>query len=663
MRTALSRLRSAVGSRLVRTEAGYRLDIEPAATDVGQFLTLVHDARSSEGPQRIERLRRALDLWRGNPYGEFGDEHWALARSVELRTLKSQVVEDLAETLLGVDDPTAATALLRPHVINHEIDERPVGLLMRALAASGKLAEALREFARLSRSLRDVGLIPSGDLRRLEHELLRQHDRASVLDGDRPDQPTGHVALLFTDAVNLAARLTAAANGDQIVASSDVRAAVSFDEQDLGEHQLRGVSEPHRIWQVGIADHPPLNAKSVVPVRLPQQRHAVIGREVELRSIATTIRQSRVVTLTGAGGSGKTALAIAAARESVLAFPAGVYFVDLAPIDVAAEVASAFASAIGLPPSSGSVYRMLEQLPDGDALLVIDNCEHLLDEIGPIVDRIVDRHDDITVLATSREALQVDGERTTRVASLDTSEGGSATRLFVERAVAARQDAAVDDQVAISELCTRLDGMPLAIEMAAARMRSMTLEEIGRRLDNRFRLLSGGTRRARRLQQTLEAVIAWSHDLLSASEQRCFRRLAVFHGGFFVDAVATVCGVDEGAAAELIDGLVSKSLIDIVTTQGDTRFRLLESIRLFALDRLVESDDPDDARSLHANHYADRWEDPQMSASPRRYEAFPNCWFRSLQQRRRARSPASRTMLRCAPPWRTSTVSPGMWWT
>lgn len=397
-----------------------------------------------------------------------------------------------------------------------------------------------------------------------------------------------------------------------------VRGEATFDGSDLGEHHLREVITPQRIWQVGVTEHPALQARSVVQVRLPQPRHTLIGRDDAIESVGALMLQSRLVTLTGAGGSGKTALAIAVARKSVLSFPGGVYFVDLAPIEVGTEVVGAFANAIGMPASSGGIDRILTSMPAGAALLVVDNCEHVLSEVESIVDQIVDRHADVTVLATSREALQVDGERTFRVASLDTSLGGPATELFVERALAARPDADLDDRQAIAELCQRLDGMPLAIEMAAARLRSMSLDEVGRRLDDRFRLLSGGTRRARRRQQTLEAVIAWSHDLLTPAEQQFFRRLAVFSGGFYIEAAAAVNGVDELAAADVVEALVNKSLVDTVSTRGDSRYRLLESLRIFALDRLVEFDDPDEVRHRHAGHYASRWDDPMTNAHTHR---------------------------------------------
>ncbi len=715
VRTAVSRLRSAVGSLIVRTDAGYSLDIQPGDSDVGRFRELLRSASQAKGDARVVALRQALELWRGDPFGDFGDEHWALARSVELRALRSAAIEVLAGALLALDDPAGAIAVLRPHVIGHTLDERPVAILMRALAAHGKLADALAEFQRLSRSLDDIGLVPSGDIRRLEHELIRRNDTPGISASDTRAQPRGRVALVFTDIVgstrlwatsapamsaslelhdrlleevfaahegyvfarlgdgvgvafasceaavdacvaaqhalgiadwpgprlqvrigmavgepevrdhnyfgdpvNLAARLTAAANGGQVIASGDLHEELPFDGRDLGEHHLRGIETPQRIWQIGVAEHPALQARSVVPIKLPQSRHALIGRDSELESMSTLMLESRLITLTGAGGSGKTALAIAVARKSVLAFPGGVYFVDLAPIDVGAEVVAGFAHAVGVPAGSGSIDRVLTSLPTEPALLVVDNCEHVLSEVGVIVDQIVDGHAHVTVLATSREALQVDGERTYRVASLDTSLDGAATELFVERALAARPDTDLDDRRAIADVCERLDGMPLAIEMAAARLRSMSLDEIGRRLDDRFRLLSGGTRRARRRQQTLEAVIAWSHDLLTLPEQQFFRRLAVFSGGFFVDAAAAVNDVDEMNAADLLDALVNKSLIDTVDTRGDSRFRLLESLRIFALDRLVELDDPNDARRRHADHYASRWDDPQTTADAHR---------------------------------------------
>lgn len=715
VRTAVSRLRSVVGSLVVRTDDGYRLDIAPNDSDIGRFRELLRVSSVSQGGARAGALRRAIELWRGNPFGAYSEEHWALARSVELRTLYSTAVEDLAEELLSSGDPGGAIAVLRPHLVEHTLEERPVALLMRALAADGRLAEALEEFQRLRQALDEIGLVPSGDLRRLEHDVLRTHERPETPEGNGPEQPAGRVSIVFTDVVdstrlwassavamsaslelhdrllgqvfsdhrgyvfarlgdgiglaftncedavrsavaaqkalgaadwpgprlhvrigitvgepelrdgiyfgdpvNLASRLTAAANGGQVIVSSAVREESSFEGRDLGEHHLREIMAPHHVWQVGADEHPPLQARSVLPVRIPQPRHELLGRADELEAVIRLMQESPLVTLTGAGGSGKTALAIVAAKTSAPSYPGGVYFVDLAPVESGADVLPAFAVATGTQASAGSIDRVVAALPYGAAIFVVDNCEHVLREVQEIVDRIVDRHGDVKVLATSREALQVDGERTLRVAPLDTSVGGPATALFFERAAAVRPNADLDDMNAVAKLCEQLDGMPLAIEMAAARRRSMSLDEILRRLDDRFRLLLGGTHRARRRQQTLEAVIAWSHDLLAANEQEFFRRLGVFSGDFDITAAAAVSDMDELTAANLIDSLLNKSLIDPVNTRGDSRYRLLESLRIFALDRLLEFDDPDDARDRHAAHYASRWNDPQTTTQEHR---------------------------------------------
>ena len=713
--TAVSRLRAAVGSLVERTDSGYMLNMH-GESDVARFRELLAAASQLTGRARTAVLADALELWRGDePYGIFGNEHWALAQSVELKSLRSSATEDLADTLLSLDDPAGAIAVLRPHIVAHPLDERPVALLMRALAVHGKLPEALAEFQRLSRSLIDIGLTPSGDIRQLEHSLLRQHDAPETSISGRPAQPDGRVVIVFTEVVdstrlwatsasamseslklhdelvekvfiahegyvfsrsghgigaafidcdaavrscmavqhelgetewpgprlhvrvgvsvgrpevrddryfgepvNRASRLVGAANPGQIITDHEVYSEAHFDGRDLGEHHLRGIETPCRLWQLGPIEHPPLRTPSVVPVKLPQPRHRLIGRNGEIASVSALLSEHRLVTLTGAGGSGKTALALAVGWKSVAAFSGGLYFVDLAPIEVGGEVMSGFARSTGAPAGPWNVDRFIESLPTGKALLVVDNCEHVLGKVEAIVDQIVDRYPHITVLATSREALRVNGEHAVRVASLDTSPDGAATELFIERAVAARDDADLDDRRAIASVCQRLDGMPLAIEMAAARLRSMSLDELSRRLDDRFRLLSGGARRARRRQQTLEAVIGWSHDLLTPAEQQFLRRLAVFSGGFFVDAAAVVCDVEEPTAVDLLDALVAKSLVDTVEVRGDSRFRLLESLRIFARDRLVELDDPESARRRHANHYANGWDDPQVTAAGHR---------------------------------------------
>ena len=713
--TAVSRLRSAVGSLVARTQSGYVLDIAPGESDVGRFRQLLDSASLSHGMDRVVALREALALWRADdPFGVFGGEHWALAQSVELRSLRASATEDLADALLALEDHAGAIAVLRPHTTRNPLDERPVALLMRALAANGKLPDALAEFQRLSRCLVDIGLSPSGDIRRLEHALLRQHDHGEIAVGLNPSAPTGRVAIVFTevvasaqlwatsaramsaslklhdelvetvfathtgyifsrraegvgaafadsdeavkacislqgaltstdwpghslhvrvgisvgvpevrdgryfgDSVNRSSRLAAASNGDQILTCSEVHDDALFEGRDLGEHNLRDVDSRQRIWQVGLVEHPPLRAPSVVPVRLPQSRHRLIGRDDEIESVSAMLSAHRLVTLTGPGGSGKTALATTLGRRSAAVFPGGVYFADLAPIEVGGEVISGFARAIGTSANPSSIDRVIASLPTGDVLFVVDNCEHVLGEVERVVEEIVDRHGQVTVLATSREALRVHGEYVVRLPSLDVSPGGAATELFIERALAARSDATLDDLEAIVSVCERLDGMPLAIEMAAARLRSMSLDELDRRLEDRFRLLSG-THRALGRQQTLETVIAWSYDLLTPAEQQFFRRLAVFSGGFFLESAAVVCDVDEPTAVDLLDALVAKSLVETVEVRGDSRFRLLESLRIFALDRLVELDDAADARRRHANHYASGWDHPQLTVAGHR---------------------------------------------
>src|SRR6202023_3524003 len=317
---------------------------------------------------------------------------------------------------------------------------------------------------------------------------------------------------------------------------------------------------------------------------------------------------NRVVTLTGAGGVGKTRLAIQVAAAMAGEFSDGVWYVDLAPITDPELVGVTLARALGLPdqPGRSTMDTLLRFVRDRQMLVVLDNCEHLLDASAEVVVAVLRGAARLTVLATSREAIGVAGEVSWRLSSLSLAD--EAIELFTDRARHARPDFTVTDGNAavVGEICARLDGLPLAIELAAARVRALSLAEILESLHDRFRLLTGGARTAVRRQQTLRASVDWSHALLTGPERVLFRRLAVFLGGFDLDAAQAVAGsgdVERYQVLDLLSLLVDKSLGMADDSGGRTRYRLLETVRQYALEKLGESREADAVRTRHRDHY------------------------------------------------------------
>ena len=323
---------------------------------------------------------------------------------------------------------------------------------------------------------------------------------------------------------------------------------------------------------------------------------------------ATLLADNRLVTLTGAGGAGKTRLAIEVASGIADQFADGIWYVDLAPITHPGVVPLAVARALGLPdqPGSSIAETLLRFVRDRQMLFVLDNCEHVLEASAALVNDILGYCANVTILATSREPLMVTGEVNWQVPSLSLTD--EAIDLFADRARRARPNFAVDDHnlKTVTEICHRLDGMPLAIELAAARVRALTLDEIVDSLHDRFRLLTGGARTAVRRQQTLRASVDWSHALLTEPERALLRRLSVFMGGFDLDAAQSVAGTTEVERYQVLDQLsllVDKSLVIAENASGRTRYRLLETVRQYALEKLGESGEADDIRDRHRDHY------------------------------------------------------------
>ena len=378
---------------------------------------------------------------------------------------------------------------------------------------------------------------------------------------------------------------------------------------DHGAHPLRDLPRPERVVQLchpdirndfpALRTTEPENAQ-----RLPAQLTSFIGREREISEVRELLAANRLVTLTGAGGSGKTRLAVHVAGD----YPDDVGYVDLAPITDLDLVPVAVSRALGLPdqPGRSTMDSVVRHIGDREMLLVLDNCEHLLDASADLIISALEACPGLTVMTTSREPIGLPGEVTWRVPSL--SFGDEAVLLFTDRARRVKPDFVVadDDAAILTEICKRLDGMPLAIELAAARVRALSLTEILDSLHDRFRLLTGGSRRAVRRQQSLEASVDWSHTLLTEPERVLFRRLSAFMGGFDLAAAQDVCSGDALPRHQILDQLtllVDKSLVVAESVGGRTRYRLLETVRQYAMEKLGESGEADEIRDAHRDYF------------------------------------------------------------
>jgi predicted ATPase/DNA-binding CsgD family transcriptional regulator len=358
-------------------------------------------------------------------------------------------------------------------------------------------------------------------------------------------------------------------------------------------------------------DFPPLRATAAAAShRLPVQLTSFVGRSLQMDELRPEIVGNRLVTLTGAGGAGKTRLAIEVAGQMTSYFSDGIWYADLAPVTHPVVVPITVARAFGLPdqPGRSITDTLLSFVRERQILLVLDNCEHLLEASAALVSELLAACPNVTILATSREPLSVPGEVSWQVPSLSLAD--EAVELFSDRARRARPDFVVseDNTQTVADICRRLDGMPLAIELAAARVRSLSLDEIVGSLHDRFRLLTGGARTAVRRQQTLRASVDWSHALLTEPERILFRRLAVFMGGFDLDAAQAVAGGTDVERFQVLDQLsllVDKSLVNAENSSGRTRYRLLETVRQYALEKLGESGEADEVRGRHRDHYSE----------------------------------------------------------
>jgi predicted ATPase len=442
----------------------------------------------------------------------------------------------------------------------------------------------------------------------------------------------------FGAVLNRAARVMAAGHGGQILLAESTASLLSgVDLLDLGPRRLRDLPTPIGVFQVRAAglrtEFPALRALDASPGNLRAQTTSFIGRESEVAELQTTLKAHRLLTLTGVGGVGKTRLALEVAAGVAAEFPDGVWFFDLAAVTDRAAVPDAVAAVLGITQQPGkNVAESVAAASEGRVrLLVLDNCEHVRDAAADLVEAILAQSATVRVLATSREGLGVADEQLWLVPSLDVGAGidSAAVNLFVERAhsVASRFSVATPDEAAaVVEICRRLDGIPLAIELAASRMAAMTAGEVRDRLDQRLRLLVG-SRRALERHHTLRHAVQWSYDLLADAEKGLLERCSVFAGGFdLVSACAVMGSDDDFAVLDLLDALVRKSLLVADQSEERTRFSMLETIRQFAEEQLVAGGEASETRAAHSRYFAGREADIMaLWDSPRQREAHD--WF------------------------------------
>jgi predicted ATPase/DNA-binding SARP family transcriptional activator len=580
---------------------GYRLDVAADDVDAERFGRLVGDAsRLSEDPAAAAAtLRTALGLWRGPALAEVREERWAAGAAVRLEELRLVAVERLLTARLALGEHADLCAELESLVGEHPLREALWGQLVLALYRSGRQADALRAYQRLRETLaEELGIEPSRELVELENAVLRQDrslDLGVVARG--PGSPAGGAA-------------------------------------ERGE--VSPASSPAPTLQPAMAPALPIPATSFV------------GREREKADIGALLADARLVTLVGSGGAGKTRLALelslAAQAEGGGEVPTR--FVELAALREPSEVATAVASALGLRarPDGEPLENLVAALRGERVRVLLDNCEHLLLSCAQLCESLLPACPGVRILATSRERLGVDGEAVYRVPSLgvpradeedaDSIATQDSVKLFLARARTQQSSFELDESNAalVASTCRRLDGIPLAIELAAARLGALSLVQIHDRLDERFRLLVGGGRARLPRQQTLRALIDWSYDLLGEEDRWTLRHLSVFAGGFDLESAGTVLGSQGAELWDVIDGvtsLVDKSLVSADTSGEIARYRLPETIRQYAEARLAEEDGPEAVTAL-ADAHAGTFLELAERAAPRLVTAEQFTWLDRL---------------------------------
>ena len=463
-------------------------------------------------------------------------------------------------------------------------------------------------------------------------------------------QYSGYTTLALTQ------RIMAAGHGGQVLLSGAARELVrdSLPEGteliDLGEKRLKDLLRPEHLYQLNIFGLPvvfsPLKTLDALPNNLPIQLTTFIGREKEIVDVKRDLELHRLVTLTGSGGTGKTRLSLQVAAELLEEFDHGVWFVELAPLSDPDLIPRTILSTIGIIEQRGktSLEVLQEYLQDKRILILLDNCEHLIEASASLVNTLLSAAPGLKILASSRESLGVRGEASYPVPSLalpdikhlpivEQISAYEAVRLFIDRASLVAPHFMVDKDNApfIAQICYRLDGIPLAIELAAARVKVLSVEQISMRLDDRFRLLTGGSRTALPRQQTLRALIDWSYDILTPNEKTLLRRLSVFASGWTLEAAEDVCSGDGLGTYDVLDlltQLVNKSLVVLIehTQSGETRYRMLETIRQYAREKLLASGDSERIHDRHLAYFVKLSE----RAEDELYRTNQTFWFNKL---------------------------------
>ncbi len=558
----VSRLRKALpdGSVDGHTD-GYRLKVAPEDVDAVRFERLVSRARGDEDPRR---LREALALWRGAAMQDVGLQESAAfdAAITRLEGLRLGALEDQLDAEISLGHGVKLITELTDLVAAHPMRERFVAALMRALVAAGRDNEALQVYQRTRETLaNELGVDPSPELSAL------------------------HVALL---------------------------------RGELGRRE------------------------EVRKTNLRAELTSYVGKDADITAARELVADHRLTTLIGPGGSGKTRLATETARTLLGDLPEGAWVVELAAIGADGDVAQATLAALGLrdallggAPEAEPTDRVIAAIREWDALLVLDNCEHVIESAATFAHRVLGECQRLRILATSREPLGITGETLWPVAPLvlpaaDASpseiESAPAVRLLLDRAGAVRKDIVLDagTLATMVRVCRALDGMPLAIELAAARLRTMSLDQLANRLDDRFRLLTGGSRTALPRHRTLRAVVDWSWELLTDAERMVLRRLSVFAGGASLEAAERVCA--DGAVLELLTALTEKSLV-VAEGDGAPRYRMLGTIKEYAQQRLADAGESDLARRAHLAYFTELAE----TAEPRLRRAEQLRWLAGLE--------------------------------
>ncbi len=547
----VSRLRKALPDGSVEGQTdGYRLTVQPGAVDAVRFERLVGQARKDEDPRRVLLLREALALWRGAAMQDVGLQDSAAfdAAVTRLEGLRLTAMEDWFDAEVSLGHGGELVTELTDLAAAHPLRERLAAALMRALVAAGRDTEALLVYQRTREALADaLGADPSAELSAL------------------------HVALL---------------------------------RGELGRREQRWLEEGRKT-------------------NLRAELTSFVGKDADVAAVRELIAGHRLTTVIGPGGSGKTRLATETARTLLGGLPDGAWLVELASIGASGDVAQSTLAALGLrdallggAPNAEPVDRLIAAIREREALLILDNCEHVIESAASFAHRVLGECQRLRILATSREPLGITGEALWLVEPLALPEGDAgpgeiesspAVQLLRDRAGAVRKDLAVDARTwpALVRICRALDGMPLAIELAAARLRTMSLDQLANRLDDRFRLLTTGSRTALPRHRTLRAVVDWSWELLTGAERMVLRRLAVFSGGASLDAAEQVCagdGVQQEQVLELLSALTEKSLL---LTEGDgaPRYRMIGTIREYAGHRLAEAGEADLARHAHLAYF------------------------------------------------------------